>query len=836
MTANRDLANGKSSGRDVAGSLEVQQPGVSLLLVAPADVGRSALLAAWIRAVEKLADSQRPIEILNLSYGGETPASSALGSSIEVHHLHASDRASVEHRGILEARGAQVVLIDIERVVCTDDLDLLLAAVQRHSRVAGRSIDRAGPWGARLRRMWIDGIVRWVGGTGLGDASCGIEAFENRRAMVVSQGGLRGRLQRVLLDRDRGTKAVEVPLRTGEIAESEEGREGWRGVAALTIWVLRNAWQHRWFPRREPATRGRIDLRASRWSSVLVSAVLLLGFAGLLIGRLDFALVEPDETRNVQIGLEMARSGDFVLPTRHGDPYLDKPAMLFWAMATSFRWFGESAWAARLPVALACWGTVAAIVLLGGARLGRAAGWIGGALLATSIGFTLLGRFVVTDALLTCFVAWGALSLHRGTVCGSWRRVWWLIAGAALGAGILTKGPVAPVLVLPPWLVWMWLEGRFTRREIGSSIWWIVPMIAIPLPWFLSIVLREPEHFRHFFWEHNVLRYTQAFNHQEPWWFYVPVLFLGMFPASLLIPSLVLHVTSRDRRLRGVRSSDEGYLWLWACWVIGFFSLSACKLPTYIVPALPPLALLMGRFVSVVLLSRAAAGARLPHAYLRHLAKWLPWQVLAVMIVILVGAAIVEIALTRQVTSFDVAQWGLIAIAGMLAYLLTVPRGGVFQAKWLATGVMGTLVLGYIFQDVYADGAGYRSTFPEAMAELSRLDRDRDGDRDDTETPLVWFGRLSDSISLSIGRTPRHAFSETQVLELYRFIKSHPESTILAIPRHAALLDDKIPIDARVQPIGESGLVWRVEPESAASSSARVSLRDREWVRSSVAR
>ena len=121
------------------------------------------------------------------------------------------------------------------------------------------------------------------------------------------------------------------------------------------------------------------------------------------------------------------------------------------------------------------------------------------------------------------------------------------------------------------------------------------------------------------------------------------------------------------------------------------------------------------------------------------------------------------------------------------------------------------------------------------MAEVTRLDRDRDGDRDDTETPLVWFGRLSDSVSLSIGRTPRHTFSETQVLELYRFIKSHPESTILAIPRHAALLDDKIPIDVSVQPIGESGLVWRVEPEIGASS-ARISSRAREWVRSSVDR
>ena len=337
MTANRDLANGKFSGRDAAGSCEVQRAGVSLLLVAPADEGRSAMLSEWISAVEKLPESLLPIEILHLSYGGEAPAFSDWGSSIQVRHLHASDRAAAERRGILEARGARVVLIDIERVVCTDDLDLLLAAVQRHSRVAGRSINRAGPWGARLRRMWIDGIVRWVGGTGLRDASCGVEAFENRRAMAVSEGGLRGRLQRVLLDRDRGTKAIEVPLRTGETAESEEGREGWRGVAALTIWVLRNAWQNRWFPRRELATRGRIDLRATRWSNVMVSAVLLLGFAGLLIGRLDFALVEPDETRNVQIGLEMARSGDFVLPTRHGDPYLDKPAMLFWAMATSGR-------------------------------------------------------------------------------------------------------------------------------------------------------------------------------------------------------------------------------------------------------------------------------------------------------------------------------------------------------------------------------------------------------------------------------------------------------------------------------------------------------------------
>lgn len=737
----------------------------------------------------------------------------------------ATDRAAVESAAIRRATCERIVLLDGDRITDSPDFDLVQQMLGRHDWVTGRSLDPAGGIVARTIRRAVTFLSRHLLGTGVADGACAVEGMSRRAWRRVlarptpgaetpaTETGFERRLARAAWLRSDGIDPIDVPIRTGEPAmpERAEGRFGELHRAGR---LMRFVWSHLAFPRHDREAEANPQQTAARLGSLGLSLAMLLGFALLILTGLNFPLVEPDETRNVQIAIEMAESGDFVLPTRHGDPYLDKPAMLFWSLATSFRSFGIAPWSARLPVALACFATVAAVLLIGSGRYGVVSARVGALLLTGCAGFLLVGRFVITDALLTCWITWAALSLHRGGAPGAWRTAWWLVAGIALGLGVLTKGPVAPVLVLPPFLLWSWLERSLGRRDLLRAAWIIVPMIAIPLPWFLSVAIREPGQLEHFFLKHNLQRFTQAFDHREAWWFYVPVVFAGMFPTSLLIPSAAIWLFSRRPSLRGLRTRNDGYLLLCGLWTIGFFSCSSSKLPTYILPALPPLSLLLGRFVVRVLLSRRAEAGRLVQGYHRHLARWLPWQIVTMLAVVAVAAAVVEAWLVPDIRPTDWWQWIGMAFAASLTFVVLRSTHGPFVAKWGLLGASLPIVLGYLSHDVYGDGTSLRSNFPEALAQVGTLEQNRPKN---DPTPVVWFGRMGDSIRMHLGRTPDHRFAESQVTELCRFAAERGETIIVAIPRHAHLIADDMPMDFRLEPIRDDGLLWRLRRESSES-------------------
>jgi len=361
--------------------------------------------------------------------------------------------------------------------------------------------------------------------------------------------------------------------------------------------------------------------------------------------------------------------------------------------------------------------------------------------------------------------------------------------------------------VFPPFLLWCWLERVLTRRDLLNALWLLVPMIVIPLPWFLSVALREPAQLEHFFWKHNVMRYAQAFDHQQGWWFYIPVIFAGMFPTSLLLPSAAIYLMGRIESLRRMRTRNEGYLLLCAAWTIGFFSCSSAKLPTYILPALPPLSLLLGRFVVRVLLSRSGARGTLRQGYHRHLSRWLPWQIVPLMALAAIVAAIVEADLAEAIGWSDLLQWSLLATTLVAVYLIVLALRGSFAAKWAMLAASLPLSLGYILLDVYGDGTAYRSYFPEALAEVERYDRSLPDDR---QPPIVWFGRLGDSTCMYLGEVPEHHYGESQVRELCRFAAGRPETVVVAIPRHARLIRERMPLDFQLEPVAKDSLLWRL--------------------------
>jgi 4-amino-4-deoxy-L-arabinose transferase-like glycosyltransferase len=388
----------------------------------------------------------------------------------------------------------------------------------------------------------------------------------------------------------------------------------------LTGWPA-YLWTNVLFPSRETPAPGKARL----WSLLL----LVVLPAVLLYPSLGFPLFEPDESRYAELPREMLLRRDFIVPYLESEPYLDKPPLFYWLVTAAYGVFGVSAAAARLVPALALHGTVLLVYLFGRRRFGERAAFWGALGLTLAPGFFGMGRLLVLDGVLTFWVTLGLFAAYEAVQGERLHRGWWTLAAVACGLGILTKGPVALVLVAVP----LWLHRRLggpgcavSRRAVAA---FLAVVVAVALPWYVAVCVREPEFAYTFIWEHNVMRFLMPFAHERGVWFYGPVLVAGLFPATLLTPPFLRFLASGDPAVARRRTADLGFLLLSGGWCALFFTLSACKLPTYILPAFPPLALALGWYLAGSRwdgsrLSYAAAGGTFAVLVVTHLAV-LPW-------------------------------------------------------------------------------------------------------------------------------------------------------------------------------------------------------------------
>jgi 4-amino-4-deoxy-L-arabinose transferase-like glycosyltransferase len=357
---------------------------------------------------------------------------------------------------------------------------------------------------------------------------------------------------------------------------------------SLLAW-LPFLWSRVLFPGTEPPVAGR------SWLSL---ALLLLLPAALLYPCLSFHLFEPDESRYAEIPREMLARADWVAPTLQGEPYLDKPPLLYWLVMLSYRIFGVADWSARLVPALAVHAAVLATYLLGRRSLGERAAFWGALLLMLAPGFLSMGRLLLLDGLLTLWVAVAVLSSFEALRGPRLAWGWWCLAAAACGLGVLTKGPVALLLLVPP----LWLHRRLTGASFplgwGPLLVFMALLCALNLPWYVAVCVRAPAFARHFLWQHNLLRFLAPFDHLEPVWYYGPILLTGLLPATLLTVPFLRFLFSGEETQARRRTPALGFVLLAGGWCVLFFTLSGCKLPTYILPAFPFLTLAVGAYLS----------------------------------------------------------------------------------------------------------------------------------------------------------------------------------------------------------------------------------------------
>jgi 4-amino-4-deoxy-L-arabinose transferase-like glycosyltransferase len=319
--------------------------------------------------------------------------------------------------------------------------------------------------------------------------------------------------------------------------------------------------------------------------SILVLAVLCVFL--FFFGLANFGLLGADEPRYAQIGREMLERNDWVTPRLHGEVWLEKPVLYYWLEILSYKLFGVSDWAARLPAAVLAAILIAAIYVFIG-RFRPGARMEASVITASSIAIFGFARGASTDMPLAVFFTLALLAWWVFVETG--QRNWLLVFYFCMALATLAKGPVAVVLA---GLV-MGVFAIVTRdlKVIARTLW--LPGIALfcvlALPWYVLVQLRNPQFFSEFILRHNLARFsTDVFRHTRPFWYFVPVLLIG------LLPWTTFGLAGAMQALRSWRAGRAHYtlfLLLWGVLPIVFFSLSQSKLPGYILPAIPAWTLL----------------------------------------------------------------------------------------------------------------------------------------------------------------------------------------------------------------------------------------------------
>jgi 4-amino-4-deoxy-L-arabinose transferase-like glycosyltransferase len=359
--------------------------------------------------------------------------------------------------------------------------------------------------------------------------------------------------------------------------------------------------------------------RQTAWL-LAAAALLLLAFAFDLGG---YALLEPDEGRNAEVAREMAESNDYVLPTLNGLPYLDKPALYFAVGASLMEVLGPTELAARLPSLLFTLGTLALVFWFGMCLSGRLGAWTA-TLVTAATPFTLAyARTVIFDSALTMWTTlsllgfWMAVEGPRGPgngqrgddretrsaqrVAGGGTReggsAWWTaLAWAAMGCGVLTKGPIAlalPLMIVVPYAIW--------RRRARALFDWVAVLlfVAVVLPWVFAVSQDIPDFLEYALVTETARRLTTAeLGRTGPLWY-----FLVILPAAALPWSVIAIAALRDRRRARAAPSDWQpgssrdprivFLLSWILVPLLFFTISQSKRPQYVLPLMPAVGLLV---------------------------------------------------------------------------------------------------------------------------------------------------------------------------------------------------------------------------------------------------
>ena len=412
--------------------------------------------------------------------------------------------------------------------------------------------------------------------------------------------------------------------------------------------------------------------------------LILLGLLAIFISLSDLGyrrLANPDEGRYSEISREMVVTGDFVTPRLNGLKYFEKPPLQYWATAVAFTLFGESEFTARLYTALCGLGCILLIAYTGKRVFDEETGILAGVVMLSTPFFMAMTGIVTLDMGLTFWMTLAVssflISQHDPAQLSRSRWLW--LAWAAMAAAVLSKGLIG--IVFPAAALFLYCVFQRDFRLLFKLEWGRGSLIflAISVPWFVIVSLRNPEFPQFFFIHEHFERFLSTVHRREqPWWFFFPILFAGFLPLAVALIPACFAGWRRTASTCGESGtfSPIKFILIYSAFILLFFSKSGSKLPSYILPMFPVLALVMGTYL------RAAEPKRLA------------WLVLPVFPLSLVGAYAAWVALAARGDEFsrplyqEASVWaaaavGAMGVAAIASFVLLRA-----QRKWL-----GLLVL-----------------------------------------------------------------------------------------------------------------------------------------------
>lgn len=330
----------------------------------------------------------------------------------------------------------------------------------------------------------------------------------------------------------------------------------------------------------------------------LFCLIVLIGlFYNLGLGH--YPLFTPDEGRYSEVAREMLVTHDYVTPRVNGIAFLDKPILYYWLQALSIHLFGLSEWALRFFPMLAGLLLTVATYLFAYQVFDRRTALLSSGILATSPLIFGAAHYANLDLEVALFIT---LSLYTG-MSALYRPAFFntglFLCVIASGLAVLTKGLIGlffPGVILGVMFIYL---KRWQYLNVKNILISFLLFALVVFPWFLIAESRNPQFFHYFFVVQHVTRFLSqgTFNNPTPSWFYLPVIFVGFFPWSLFLYHAIKHAFWQVKTVQHQRAIGL-FLLLYSLVVLAFFSVPQSKIVSYILPIFPPLALLVGWYLS----------------------------------------------------------------------------------------------------------------------------------------------------------------------------------------------------------------------------------------------
>lgn len=472
-----------------------------------------------------------------------------------------------------------------------------------------------------------------------------------------------------------------------------------------------------------------------------IVSVIVIWALFFLSGFSAIPLMPPDEPKYAFAAAKMIETGDFITPTFNCQPRFDKPPLIYWAIALSYKIFGISDWAARFPALLATLGVMLLVYRAGKERFDHETAVLSVLVFATVLHVWVMGRSVAPEMLLVFFEVAAIFSFYQGI---EKEKKGHLYLGYIFSAfAFLTKGPVG---ILIPWAViffyFSYTKGVFHTAKKMLNPPGIILLFVVGLPWYIMMIkIYGYRYVEEFFLFHNIYRFTgQARQHSFRFYYYIPIVLGSLYLWLPFSQELWIHLKRIVRE-----KSDELFFVFWAAFVLIFFSISSNKLHNYILIAYPPLAILIGSAIRQVRVFTKAV---------RN---------------IYIGLALIEIPALMYVAYFEKTTFMPVLLGGCLVIfvsLLTIVKGNLFERTLSLVVAKGLAIL--LLLNLFVAGHGLQISPAYAFVLHEVISENR---------PIYFYKDGSEDIVFYANRCISELHTREELQEV---IKEHNEMVLFA--------------------------------------------------------